>query len=299
MTPNLLTAEFLQTIPLPRPDGGSKEHRGTVLVVAGSNEVAGAALLTGVATLRAGAGKLQIATVQSVAHLLAMAVPEAKVVGLPLGGNGVDSDAAIARLLPLTERADAVSVGTGMDEGTATEALTTALCRQSNSAFVLDAASLSGLRSSVEDVRACGGSLVITPHAGEMAQLLDRSRDEIEADPLSAAREAADLFQAVVVMKGAETYVVTWESMQSWVFRGGGVGLATSGSGDVLAGIIAGLMARGTSPIHAALWGVYLHGEAGERLGIREGTIGFLARDLAAEVPGIMDDVSRADGLPS
>lgn len=294
MTSNRLTTQFLRTIPLPRPDGGSKEHRGTVLVVAGSEEVPGAALLTGVATLRAGAGKLQIATVQSVALSLALVVPEAKVIGLPCDGSGLDSDAAVERILPLTERADAVSIGTGMHECTATATVTAALCKAGRSTFVLDAASLSDLRSSAEDVRACGGKVVITPHAGEMAQLLDRSRDEIEADPLAAAREAADLFQAVVVMKGAETHVVTWETDHSWIFRGGSVGLATSGSGDVLAGIVAGLLARGTAPIHAALWGVYLHGEAGHRLANREGTMGFLARDLAAEIPRIMDDVSSA-----
>ena len=136
--------------------------------------------------------------------------------------------------------------------------------------------------------------MVITPHAGEMAQLLDKSRDEIEADPLAAARIASDLLGAVVVMKGAESHIVGPDG-DAWLFKGGGVGLATSGSGDVLAGLIAGLLARGADPARAALWGVFLHGEAGRRLGQRQGRLGFLAREIAAEVPMLLQELAPPD----
>lgn len=295
MKPIELTADLLRTLPLPQPVGGSKDARGGVLVIAGSVEVPGAALLAANATIRAGAGRVQIATVQSVALHLAMAVPEAMVIGLAeTPDGGIDQHSSIPRLKPKIGKVDALTIGAGMTEGEATTALAVELCRASPASnFVLDAAALHDLGAHAEVIRACEGRVVITPHAGEMAQLLDKSRDEIERDPFDAARSASELLGAVVVMKGAETHIVAPDG-DAWLFKGGGVGLATSGSGDVLAGVITGLLARGTQPTQAALWGVFLHGEAGRRLGDREGPLGFLARDLAAEIPPLMRDLGPA-----
>lgn len=287
-----LTASLLQTIPLPHPEAGSKDERGSILIVAGSVEVPGAALLAGNAALRAGAGKLQMATVQSAAMHLAVAVPEAMVAGLPeTEDGGMAAAPAIERLKPKAAKVDAVLIGAGMVEGEAATELTIALCRDVTSSYVLDAAALHDLRDHAEAIHAREGRVIITPHAGEMAQLLDRSREDVEADPQGAAQDACYLLRCVVVMKGAETHIVSPDG-RAWQFKGGGVGLATSGSGDVLAGIVAGLLARGADPSSAALWGVYLHGEAGRRLGERQGSLGFLARDLAAEVPVIMGEAN-------
>jgi ADP-dependent NAD(P)H-hydrate dehydratase len=281
MKPIELTPDLLRTMPLPVPKAGSKEGRGRVLVIAGSVEVPGAAVLAATAALRAGAGKLQVATVKSAAMFVAMAVPEAMVIGLAeTPDGGIDDHAAEARMRQASEKVDAVLVGPGMTEGEATTTMTAALCQGGSASFALDAAALCGLRKHAEAVRALRGRVVITPHAGEMAQLLERSRHEIETDPLGAAQVASELLNAVVVMKGAETHIVGTDG-QSWLFQGGGVGLATSGSGDVLAGLVVGLLARGADPVRAALWGVHLHGQAGRVLGERVGPIGFLARDLA------------------
>ena len=292
MKPSELTAGLLRTMPLPQPEAGSKDGRGSILVIAGSVEVPGAAVLTATATLRAGAGKLQIATVKSAALHVAMAVPEAMVIGLAeTHDGGVDHHAAHGRLSSCAEKVDAVVIGPGMNEGEPTTALTAALCSAASSAcFVLDAMALCDLRPHAEAVRSLSGRVIITPHAGEMAQLLDKGRDEIEADPRGAAEAAADLLNAVVVMKGAESHIIAPDG-KAWLFQGGGVGLATSGSGDVLAGLIAGLLARGATPVQAALWGVYLHGEAGRLLGERIGPLGFLARDLSIEVPMLLRDL--------
>jgi ADP-dependent NAD(P)H-hydrate dehydratase len=294
MKPTELTPDLLRTVPLPQPEAGSKEGRGRVLVIAGSVEVPGAAVLTATAALRAGAGKLQVATVKSAAMHVAMTIPEAMVIGLAeTSDGGVDHHAAKERMSAQAKKVDAVVIGPGMTEGEPTTALAATLCADSSSAsFVLDAAALCDLRPHAEAIRSLKGRVVITPHAGEMAQFLDKDRDEIEADPLGAAEAAADLLNAVVVMKGSQSHIVS-PGGRSWLFKGGGVGLATSGSGDVLAGLIAGLLARGAEPVHAALWGVYLHGEAGRILGGKTGPLGFLARDLAAEVPAIMRDVAR------
>jgi ADP-dependent NAD(P)H-hydrate dehydratase len=293
MKPDELTAGLLRRMPLPWPEAGSKDERGSVLVIAGSAEVPGAALLAATAALRAGAGKLQVATVNSAALPLAVAVPEAMVIGLAeTHDGGIDHHAATGRTTASAKKVDAVLIGPGMTEGEPTTALTAALCSDKASAsFILDAAALCGLRPHADAVRSLRKRAVITPHAGEMAQFLNRSRDEIEADPLRAARSASDLLDAVVVMKGAQSYIVAPDG-KAWLFKGGGVGLATSGSGDVLAGLIVGLLARGADPHQAALWGVYLHGEAGRILGEKVGPLGYLARDLATEVPTMMRDLS-------
>lgn len=289
-----LTADLLRRMALPQPKEGSKEGRGQVLVVAGSVEVPGAALLAAVSALRAGAGKLQVATVASAAPHLGIAVPESMVIALPeTADGGIEHREAAERLAPKADRADAVLIGPGMAEGEDATRLTLALLSKVPSqAFALDAACLVDLQRHAAIVRACEGRVVITPHAGEMAQLLDRSREAIESDPLKAARDASGLLRAVVVMKGAETYIVDPDG-DAWMYGGGGTGLATSGSGDILAGILVGLLARGAKPSQAALWAVYLHGEAGTRLARSQGPLGFLARELAAEVPHILRDVEE------
>jgi hydroxyethylthiazole kinase-like uncharacterized protein yjeF len=256
-------------------------------VVAGSASVPGAALLAAVAALRAGAGRLRIATVASAAAGMGLMVPEAMVVGLPETEDGaVDVAQAAASLRTLADGCDAVLIGPGMLGEAPTAALTVELLG-ADASFILDATALSELRARAGAVRARAGRAVVTPHAGEMARLLDRRREAVEADPLEAARAAAELLGSVVVMKGASTWIVEPQGGR-WLYAGGGIGLATSGSGDVLAGLIVGLLARGLPPISAALWGVFLHGEAGRRLAGAIGPVGFLARELSGVVPELM-----------
>ncbi len=284
-----LTSALLATRPLPMPESGSKEQRGTVLVVGGSGETPGAAILAGEAALRAGAGRLRIATVRSVAVAMAVAIPEARLIGLPETEDGaIDPDRASERVAMLADGCEAVLVGPGLTTGDGANALADALLRVcSPTSLVLDAGVIAGLSERAEVVRACGGRAVITPHAGEMARLLDIERPAVEADPLAAAREAAERLGCVVIMKGAQSRIVT-PAGEHWLYEGGGVGLATSGSGDALSGILAGLLARGADPTTAALWSVFLHGEAGRILADRVGPLGFLAREIAGEVPSLL-----------
>jgi ADP-dependent NAD(P)H-hydrate dehydratase len=190
-----------------------------------------------------------------------------------------------------------VLIGPGMLDPEGAQQLATAvLGHVEGAAILLDAATLPGLGDSLPALRRHAGRLVVTPHAGEMAGILGRERSAIEADPLGAAREAAGRLQAVVIMKGATTHIVSPEG-RAWLFDGGNVGLATGGSGDVLAGCLAALLARGASPIGAALWGVYMHGAAGERLARASGPIGYLTRDLAAQFPAILADLDGAASI--
>jgi len=134
----------------------------------------------------------------------------------------------------------------------------------------------------------------MTPHHGEMERLTGIAVDEIACDPLSHALQAAERFGAVIVLKADETVIASPDG-RALIFRDGCAGLATGGSGDVLAGIIAGLAARGADPLCAAAWGVWLHGHAGRAAELLRGPIGFLARDLIGEIPRLM---ARAAELP-
>jgi hydroxyethylthiazole kinase-like uncharacterized protein yjeF len=179
-----------------------------------------------------------------------------------------------------------------MDEPAVGELVSWLLQQVTGPAFTLDAAAFTSLREKPELLRRHPGKVVVTPHSGEMAKFLGESRDEIDAAPLEAARRVAGVLQAVVAMKGASTHVVAPDG-EACLSENGTVGLATSGSGDTLAGIISGLMARGTMPFWATVWAVYMHGEAGRRLTERNGTFGLLARELPAEIPSIMDELGR------
>jgi NAD(P)H-hydrate repair Nnr-like enzyme with NAD(P)H-hydrate dehydratase domain len=126
-----------------------------------------------------------------------------------------------------------------------------------------------------------------------MAGLMAMKRDDVEADPARIAHQAALAFNAVVTLKGACTYIMRPKG-DAAACRAGNVGLATSGSGDVLAGVISGLAARGAVPFTACCWGVFLHATAGERLAERIGPLGYLARELPSEIPDIMGELSRS-----
>jgi hydroxyethylthiazole kinase-like uncharacterized protein yjeF len=298
--PTPVTEESLRATPLPRHgDDADKEARGAVLVIGGSVEVPGGVLLAGLAALRAGAGKLQIATCRSVAAGMALTVPEARVTGLDETPGGEIAAEEAGRLVERIARCDAALVGPGMTEAEAAARLTSRLlegCAEAGVPLVLDAAALHGLRDRREALRGSGlaGRVVITPHAGEMARLLGVTRDAVLADRLGAAREAAAALKVVVAMKGACTFVVTPQG-EAWSCDRGNVGLATSGSGDTLAGIVAGLLARGATPAAATLWGVFLHAEAGARLQRSHGPVGFLARELLSEIPAIMASTTAQD----
>jgi hydroxyethylthiazole kinase-like uncharacterized protein yjeF len=174
----------------------------------------------------------------------------------------------------------------------ATAALTAAVIRRLRSpTVVLDAGALEALRRDHELLCPLDGRAVITPHAGEMARLMDRAKDEIRGSALAIAHEAAARFRSVVMLKGAETFVVAPDG-RAFCYRDGCVGLATSGSGDTLAGLVAGLLARGADPAEAAAWAAWLHGEAGNRLQRRHGVVGFLARELLDEIPALMQQLA-------
>jgi ADP-dependent NAD(P)H-hydrate dehydratase len=291
--PLLITPALLRRWPLPQPDeGGDKEERGRVLVVGGSAEMPGALILAATAALRAGAGKLQIATCRSITQLVAAAVPEARVFSLPETRAGAIAATASAEIAMRAAEVQAVLIGPGMiDEKAVARLLKNLLPRIGRTTVVLDAAAISCFKGSPQLLAKLDCKALLTPHAGEMSKLLGASKEAIAGEPQAAARRAANALHAVIALKGAETFIVAPGNTKSYCNRAGNVGLATSGSGDVLSGIIAGLVARGAQELQAAVWGVYLHARAGERLAKRLGRLGYLARELLGEVPALMSEL--------
>lgn len=284
-----LDARLLRGWPLPAlARDADKEVRGRVLVVAGSREIPGAALLAATAAMRAGAGKLVIATAQSAAGHLGFAVPEARVIALPETGRGEFASAGLPLLREAAQAADAVLIGSGLMGGDGCSDFVAALLPSlAHAPVVLDALGMNIL----ERGGALNQPVLFTPHAGEMAHLLGRSKDDVIADPEAAALSAARRWNCVVALKGAATLIAA-PSGGRWRHDSGHPGLATSGSGDVLAGLIAGLLARGASLEQACAWGVVLHASAGARLAARIGPLGFLARELPGEIPALMSKLA-------
>jgi len=277
-----VTAALLRRWPLPTTAGiAGKEQRGRVLVIGGSCEIPGAALLAAEAALRAGAGKLQIATARPVAMAMAVALPEARVVGLPATADG-ELRLQGAALRRDVARTDALLIGPGMRGKPALRAQIARLLATSGCAAVLDAGALVQTRGMADP-----GRIVLTPHHGEMAALSGVPIERIGADPMAAAVEYAQRSGAIVVLKSATTVIAAPDGTR-WVHRGGSPCLGTSGSGDVLAGIVCGLLARGASATQAAVWGVHLHARAGAVLAQRVGPLGPLAREIATQVPGLL-----------
>src|SRR4051812_46280116 len=272
----------LRAWPLPEitPDA-DKETRGRVLLIAGSREIPGAAILAGTAALRAGAGKLVIATARSVAADLAICMPEARVIALPESAAGSFSPDAAALLEQSAQAADAVLVGPGLiDEDGSRAFVVRLLPTLTHAPGVLDALALNALPPRPGMTQ----SVLVSPHAGEMAHLRGMNKEAVLADPQNAAIDAAREWNAVVAVKGPCTVIAAPDSRQ-WRHESGHAGLATAGSGDVLAGLIAGLAARGAALEQACAWGVVLHAMAGKELARRYGALGYLARELPGEIP--------------
>jgi ADP-dependent NAD(P)H-hydrate dehydratase len=279
--------------PLPSPSNANdKNSRGRVLAVAGSVMVPGAALLTGIASLRAGAGKTQLAIPRSIAVAIGTAFPESGLLPLDETEDGNPVPTPKRQLIESVRKADAILVGPGlMDVSAAMAMAQEALGARVDGAFVLDALALCDARIYGAHIRQHGAKVVLTPHHGEMAQMLGVDKSAIAQEPLSFARKAAAEFECCVILKSDITHVVC-PSGAAWEHKDGAIGLATAGSGDVLAGILAGLLARGADPVTASLWAVLIHAGAGQILTRNVGVVGFLARELLDLIPKVMTDLS-------
>lgn len=269
-----ITDALLRSWPLPAMDDElGKASRGTLLVVGGSDTVAGAATLAALGAIRVGAGTIQVATTRRAHAIVATAVPEACVVALPTAGGEIAAT-ALPRIRRLGGKADAVVLG----PGSRTAGLARAIA--GDATWIVDAGALEACTPAIMRP----ASTVITPHAGEMAALVDADIDDVRAEPVRFATQVANQLGCVVALKGATTVIADPDGA-TFTSTAGNHGLGGSGSGDVLAGVIGGLAARGATAVQAAVWGVHLHGAAGDVLARRIGPYGYRMTEVLDELP--------------
>jgi ADP-dependent NAD(P)H-hydrate dehydratase len=287
--PLVVTPNVLKSMPLP-DSGSDKDSRGHVVVVAGSATTPGAAALAAEAALRAGAGKLTVLTCPATAVSLALALPEAKVDELPVTSSGHPTPAAADFVLAVAADADAVLVGCGYVDPDAALSFLRSLVPHLDTPLILDATASVYVREEPSGLHHLEGRCVLTVNPSELALTDGNEEGEPPSDVEETATRVADRSRAVVLCGGPDKYVISPDGRR-WVFTGGGPTLGVSGSGDVQAGIVAGLVARGAEPAYAAVWGAYLHGRAGERLAAEVGPVGSLAREQPGQVPQVLREI--------
>lgn len=277
----VLDADAAALLP-PRPRDAHKGTFGRVLVVGGSVGMSGAPAMCGLASLRAGAGLVKVAVPASIRKEVAGHAMELMTLGLPETGGALAAE-GLEILLEEAARADVVAVGPGLSLAPGAAEVTSGLRKNLSVPMVIDADGLAAFAG--DPAYARGASpCVLTPHPGEMARLMGCSVEEVQSDRLGAARSAAERSGCVVVLKGAGTIVASPEGRAA-VNSTGNSGMATAGSGDVLTGLIAGLLAQGLGAWEAAVLGVYLHGLAGDLAAERVGERALLAGDVLGQVP--------------
>jgi hydroxyethylthiazole kinase-like uncharacterized protein yjeF len=288
--PTMVTPVVLRGWQLPEPTG-DKNKRGSILVIGGSSETLGAVLLAAEAAMRAGAGKLQVATAASVAPFAATVLPEALVRSLPETKAGAISAEAADTVRDLAEAADAVLIGPGMADKEATEEFGLRLLPHLTGPLALDALGLACVTADDSCLHHLGGRVVLTPNPTELSYALHADEEELADDPAGAAADLARRAGAVVGLGGVTSWVAAPDG-ELWRDDSGAAGLGVSGSGDVRAGITGGLLARGADPAQAAVWAAFVHGRCGERLSSSVGRLGFLARELPPEIPRALAEIT-------
>jgi len=306
----LLRADFLKvemTDPwmvrksLPRYDDNiNKGTRGRVLVVAGSTGFTGAAALSAWGAQRIGAGLVTVACAESLNPILGAKLTECMTAPVAEVPGGFISFKAADRILELAAQAKALVIGPGLGRHEETGRLLREILPRLTGALVLDADALNFLSAQkglLSDLRALKAPVILTPHPGEAARLLKTTIAEVEQNRLKVAKQIAAEYNAVAVLKGRHTVIANPQG-DARVNPTGNRGLATGGTGDVLSGILGGLLAQGLSAFDAASTGVYLHGWAGEKASRRFGPDGLLATDLLPILPRLLRQVREKNLEP-
>ncbi|MGQ9809937.1 MAG: NAD(P)H-hydrate dehydratase [bacterium] len=280
----LLTPPDVATALPKRSPSAHKWSCGHVVVISGSRGLTGAASLTSISALRAGAGLVTLAIPESLNPILEVKLTEVMTYPVDETPEASFSIKAKEKLLKLVEKATVVALGPGLSQNPETKALVRQILPVLGKPCVLDADGINALAGHLEILKSLTSPLVVTPHPGEASRLLGIETSQIIRDPIESARRAASQLGVVFVLKGAPTFIARPDG-NVFVNPTGNAGLATAGSGDVLTGLISGLIAQGMSIADAACAGVFIHGELGEMLLREKGYYGFLAGDLSERIP--------------
>jgi NAD(P)H-hydrate epimerase len=271
----------------PWPRRAADGHKGTygkVLVVAGSRGMSGAAVLTGRGALRAGAGLVQVACPACVQPVVAAGHPCYMTVPLRQHADGTLGDGLVGEVAELARAATAVAVGPGLGQSADVTALVRGAVRElPRTPLVVDADGLNALAPLADEFRGRAVPLVLTPHPGEFARLAGVDTPEVVARREELAAQFAARFGVVLLLKGAGTVVT--DGRRLYRNSTGNPGMATGGSGDVLTGVVAALLARGMLPFDAAVLAAWVHGRAGDHAATALGQTGLTAADLPDYLP--------------
>jgi len=282
---NVITARDLAPLVGPRPAESNKGNYGHVLVVGGSLGKAGAAAMAGMAVLRTGGGLSTVATAKSVLGTVAGFHPELMTEPLPETDAGAISTRAQDRIEVLSKSMTVLAIGPGISRDSETAELVRALVAKLQPPMVVDADGLNAFEGRAAKLSGEGRTLVITPHPGEMARLAGCTIADVQKDRLGTARKFAREHELIVVLKGHRTLVVRPDG-EAWVNMTGNAGMATGGTGDILTGMVAGMIAQHpTDAFAAVLAAVHLHGLAGDVMRERVGEHSLVATDLLQGLP--------------
>ncbi len=279
----LIDASVLEALPR-RSAGSTKFSSGHVVVVGGSAGLIGAPAMASLAAMRAGSGYVTACVPTSLSRILDVQLMEVMTRGLP-DEQGALTFEGLSAAMEALERADALALGPGLGRDPRSARLARELARRSPVATVLDADGLNAHAGALAELASRDAPTLLTPHEGELARLLETGSDRVARERLSHARRAAERARAVVVLKGDDTLIAEPFGRVA-VSRGHSPALATAGTGDVLTGVIAALLAQGLDPFAAAAAGVQLHAEAGRKAAHAQGAPeGVIASDVIVALP--------------
>ncbi len=288
----LITDELVRDWLPVRPTTAHKGTFGRVLVVAGSRGMTGAAYLTGQGALRAGAGLVTVAVPETLHDIMEVKLTEVMTVPLPDTGLGILSREAGQRIISLLEGMDVLAIGPGLSTVPEVVTMVRELLPSVEIPCVIDADALNALAGEGDIIRKMQAPAVITPHPGEMARLMGVKVRDIQEDRLAHATGAAENWNGVVLLKGART-VVAAPNGAIYINPTGNPGMASGGSGDVLTGMVASLIAQGLDPAWAAAAGAYIHGRAGDLAAREKGMMGLNAGDILSTVPAALRELEK------
>ena len=268
-----------------RPTHSHKGTYGRVFVAAASTGMTGAGALTSTAALRVGAGLVTLGAPKSLNPILEVKLTEVMTLPLPETAEGSLALESKSNIIEAVERTKSVlAIGPGLSQHPETVKLVHSLIRESETPTVIDADGINALSKSTEILSSLSPQSVLTPHPGEMARLIGTTVEALERDRIGIAQRFAETYNVTLVLKGAPT-VVARGNGEVWINSTGNAGMATGGMGDVLTGLIAGLMAQKIPAFEAAVLGVYLHGLAGDIVAESIGMHGLMAGDVLNNVP--------------
>ena len=280
----LLTADRIASSFSNRAPDAHKGTNGHLLIIAGSLGKTGAAMMASLSALRTGAGLVTLGIARSLNAILETRLPEVMTAPLPETGEGILGDSAFETVQELAGGKKCLAIGPGLGQAAETRELVLRLIEESRLPMVIDADGLNNLAGRTEILKTARAPIVLTPHPGEMARLLDTSVTAIQQDRIACARNTAMDFNVHIVLKGART-VIAHPDGRIFINPTGNAGMASGGMGDVLTGIIAGLMTQGFSAESASQAGPYLHGAAADSLAQSTGPYGYLASEVMHAVP--------------